>query len=247
MPRLTLIVRSYLWTAALLCGAVVAHADSVIVAPNANASTAGNAGTFIPFSNNTWTFQWQIAASQLTPMAGSNVNAIGFRLGSSVPGVAAGENVGNWALQLSGAANSLGGMTSNFAANVGSGATTVHSGGLTLPELPGGATVNGFFLIPFTTLYHYTGGDLLVTLQVSGGRPDLPAIDGVTAGSGGVVNTVGQIAGSGVEVGYYNAPITGFRYAAPVTPPASVPEPAAISVLLLGGILAFAAPSRRKI
>src|SRR5277367_7144354 len=86
-----------------------AQADSLLVAPNGDTAANGNAGTIIPFAEGAAaiTFQWDLAGSQLTPMIGDTINAIGFRLltgSSNVPGPT---TIGTFDLQLSSSLNPI--------------------------------------------------------------------------------------------------------------------------------------------
>jgi hypothetical protein len=215
---------------------------SVVVAPNANAAANGNADTFIVFSEGTqaWTFQWQLAASQLTAMVGDTISAIGFRLDAGSSSFAAGTSIGSWDLELSGAANALGSMSTTLANNIGAGATTVYNNSLVLPAMTGGAGPNPFFLINFTTPYTYTGGDLLMTLSVlSGGAINNVVLDANTVDSHG--DTAGGPGGNN-EAQFYNYPITEFQFNATT----AAPEPGSL-LLFLGGGLALAATKLRRL
>src|SRR5271170_1569763 len=97
----------------LIASAGVAQAD-LIVAPSANTSANGNADTIVPLGeqDDTWTFQWQLAGSQLSAMVGDTVTGIGFRLATGESSVPAGTSIGSWNLELSSAANALGSLSS---------------------------------------------------------------------------------------------------------------------------------------
>jgi hypothetical protein len=215
---------------------------SVVVAPNANAAANGNSDTLIVFSEGTqaWNFQWQLAASQLTAMVGDTISAIGFRLDAGSASFAAGTSIGSWDLELSGAANALGSMSTTLANNIGAGATTVYNNSLVLPAMTGGAGPNPFFLITFTTPYTYTGGDLLMTLSVlAGGANNNVVLDANTVDSHG--DTAGGPVGTANQAQFFNYPITEFQF----NPTTAVPEPGSL-LLFLGGGLALAGAKRRK-
>lgn len=207
-----------------------AHAG-LIVAPNANAGSNGNTEQFALFGEGTTPveFQWQFAASQLTGMAGSDVTGIGFRLPGGSTSISAGTSIGTWTLELSGAANSIGSMSTTFANNIGTGATTVLSGGLTLPGITGGAGPNPFFLIPFMTPFSYSGGDLVMTLIVNNASSFSVDANGVDT----LGDTVGQIGGASPNAQFFNYPITEFQFG-------PVPEPASL-LLTAAGVALIAA------
>ncbi len=213
---------------------------STIVAPNGNAAANGNGSSVVPFSDGTnlFEFQWQIAASQLTSMVGQDITAIGFRLQGGASSVASGTTIGTWDLELSGAANALGSLSTTLANNIGAGATTVYNNSLTLPALTGGAGPNPFFLISFTTPFLYTGGDLLMTLDVANAAPVLTIpVDANSPDANG--NAVVQ---QGTRTGFVNYPITEFQFFAP----SELPEPGSLVLFLTGGLALLGAGIRRK-
>jgi hypothetical protein len=116
----------------------------------------------IPRETGATTFQIDIAASQLTSLAGESINAIGFRLPGGAPSIAS-VTLSGFSLELSGSANPIGSLSATPSANIGANAQTVDSGTLVLSGLVGGSATNPFFLINFSTPYLYTGGDLLIT------------------------------------------------------------------------------------
>jgi hypothetical protein len=221
----------------LLSFAIVARADIFDVAPNANASANGNSVQFfILDTNSPITFQWDVAASQLTSLVGLNITALGFRLpgGSSTIGSAI--NFASFNLQLSGSLNPLGSLSSTPASNVAANAVTVYNAPLTIPanSLIGGAGPNPFYLIDFTTPFLYTGGDLLMTLQRTGEAPF--SVDANTVDSRG--DTVGCTSGT-CQAQFFNYPITEFRATS------AVPETS--SVLLMATVALGCLALRRKL
>jgi hypothetical protein len=229
----------------LIASAGVAQAD-LIVAPSANTSANGNADTIVPLGeqDDTWTFQWQLAGSQLSAMVGDTVTGIGFRLATGESSVPAGTSIGSWNLELSSAANALGSLSSTVTSNIGPHATSVFDNSITLPALTGGTGPNPFFLILFSTPYTYTGGDLLMTLNVTNGNL-LQELDGNVVDANG--NTVGfDFGDASTKVGFYNYPITEFQFTSTTTLP--TPEPALLPLLLGGGfaLISFHRAHRRK-
>jgi hypothetical protein len=207
-------------------------AASIIVAPNANSTVEGNDATVAITLGNVSTFQWAFAASQFTGVpVGSRFTAIGFRGDASSPNQpAAGLNLSQWNLQLSASLNSVGSLSDTPASNIGPDAVTVHSGALSIPagQFTGGAGPNAFSFIPFTQPYTYSGGDLLLTLQVSTG--DSISLDAVSVG--GVTDSIG-VTPDGTAAHFFNVPVTALQYDAGA--PTGVPEPATFAIT--GGVL----------
>jgi PEP-CTERM motif len=208
------------------------RADSLLIAPNANAATSGNANQSILLSEGAppLTFQWDLAASQLTAMMGDTIDAIGFRLASASSNVTGPTTIGTFDLQLSSSLNPIGSLSGTPVNNIGPDAVTVYAGSLVLGSLTGGAGPNPFFLINFVTPFTYTGGDLLMTENVA----NAPAI-GTVFVDANFVDSLGDTSSTlnGGEAQFFNYPITEFEY----SPSTAVPEPSA--VLLLGiGLLA---------
>jgi hypothetical protein len=221
------------FTVALITGSAATLSSAQLVLPAANASAEGPAVITGPLANADLTFQWLFDGSQLPAVpAGSIFTAIGFRLDAGQPGRPGIEHVfSRWDLQLSGSLHPAGALDPVFANNVAADVVTVRSGPYTLPanSLPGGAGPNGFFFIPFTTPYTYSGGGLLLTLRQNGssGLALLP-LDGVAlAGLAGVADSVrggGDDATSG-QAQFSNVPVTALQY----TP---IPEPGSALLML---------------
>jgi hypothetical protein len=213
-----------------------------VVVPNANAAANGNAPQFLIIGNGaagTYTFQWELAASQLTALTGDSLTAIGFRLGADAASVAAGTTIPSFNLELSPSVNPIGSLSTTIANNIGAGGVTVYSGSVVLGALTGGAGPNPFFLISFSTPYTYTGGDLVVT-EIVTTSADL-AVDANNVGDG-LVDTVSDIGGSGLAE-FFNYPITEFEGTAGTADAA--PEPATLFGLA-GGMLFFGALRLRR-
>ncbi len=213
-----------------------AFAQSAVV-PGANANTSGGTYSYLPFGEQFPTvMQVDVAASQLTGLVGDDIDSIGFRLAPGASSVAAGTVIGDWTLELSSSLNSLGSLSAGYEDNIGADAETVYSGSLTLGALTGGAGVNPFFDIDFTTPYLYEGGDLLYTLEVSGATNQGIAVDAISEGM--VEDTVGYVGSSRKQAQFFTAPVTQFGYSAPFVAdsvqPAATPEPSSLALLLTG-------------
>ena len=226
----------------LLVLGLSAHA-TVLVAPNANAGTNGNAVQYGIFGNGTIgenvTFQFDMATSQLTPMDGSAITAIGFRLPGGASTINSATTVGPYSITLSGSLNPLGSLSATQSSNIAPGAVTVYNATLVIPAnaLVGGSGPNPFFLINFTTPYNYSGGDLLVTLSYT-----MQAAVGVDANSVDSLGDTSACVGGFCAAEYFNYPITEFQYSA------STPTPEPGTLALFGsGILGLAGMLRRKI
>ena len=227
----------------LLASGLMAYAGVVdVVAPNANTSTNGGTPQFGIFGENSSTayvFQWQIAASQLTSLLGDTLTSIGFRLPAGAASVA-GATIGTFNLELSPSANPIGSLSTTPANNIGAGGVTVRSGSLTLGALTGGAGPNPFFLIPFTTSYLYSGGDLVITESTNNGSTF--GVDAVSYVGGGVVDSSSTVGGTG-RVEFYNIPVTEFEA---TTAPTSAPEPTTLFLFGSGMLIAGAVRLRRR-
>jgi hypothetical protein len=215
---------------------------SVVVTPNANTNVEGNDSTVSPFRFADFAMQWILDDSLFSSVpVGSRVTAIGFRLdGTQTSQPATDVTYNRWDLQLSNSSKGPGTLSSTFANNVGSNAVNVRSGPLTIPanafvDVPG---VNPFYYISFSTPYIYSGGDLLVTLRLTGNQNI--RVDAVTPTSiAGIGNTVGTFDSDANAqtggVGFFNMPVTAFQFEA-----AQVPEPSTFVLLGLGfGALVF--------
>ncbi len=221
--------------AAILLATPAANAG-VIVLPNANTNTSGNAQQFGVFggAGTIDTLQWVYSASQLTSIVGQQITSIGFRLPAGASTVTTPATFTQWDLQVGTSLNPPGSLSATYAANQGANTTTVLSGPLVIPanSFVGGAGPNPFFDLQFTTPFTYTGGDLLFTLRKS---TDSTANFGVDANTLplSVTDTVGST-GSGDTTGtqhFFNSPITQLDFAT-----AAVPEPSSLALLALGGL-----------
>jgi hypothetical protein len=241
---------SSLCIALLFLGYGLSAQASLLVAPNANAETNGSTDQFGVFGNGQGTaitFQWDLAASQLTPLDGTAITGIGFRLPGGARNISSPTTVGSWDLELSGSLNPIGSLNATPANNIASNAVVVYNNSsLVIPanSLIGGAGPNPFFLINFTTPFTYTGGDLLMTVTE-------PAITNlmVDANSVDALGDTAACFGTSCQAQFYNYPITEFQYSA-------VPEPASfllittqitlfLALLALGGATLKRSPTPR--
>lgn len=230
--------RNRLGTALLfITCAVGAKADLYVVAPNANTSVSGDIFQKSIFdSPGPVTFQWDVAASQLTSLVGTTITGIGFRLQGGAPTWPTDSLSPSFDLELSGSANPIGSLSSTQANNIGANATTVYNSSLDIPvnSLVGGSSPNPFYVINFTTPYAYAGGDLLLTLNSVGGIGPYVDANNIYDPNGPYSVTYGDT--SATVHGYsaaefYSFPITEFQYTA------LTPEPGYL--VLLGVMMAL--------
>jgi hypothetical protein len=224
----------------LATGLVMVHAGTITdVVPNKNASVNGSYYEFYSFGEAgavSYTFQWELAASQLTSLVGDSLTAIGFRLNSGTPTVSGPTVITSFNLELSPAVNPIGSLSTTFANNIGPGGVTVYNNSLTLGPLTGGVGPNPFFVIVFSTPYTYTGGNLVMTETIFGGSNF--SVDANYYGDGYGDTVENLFGGVLTETAAY--PITEFQATA-----ASTPEPGTL-LTLAGGLLVLGARSLHK-
>jgi hypothetical protein len=221
----------------LATGFVTAQASTVYdVVPNGNTSVNGNNEQREVFGEGnapSYTFQWQLAASQLTSLVGDTLTAIGFRLPGGSSTVTGPTTITSFDLELSPSVNSIGSLSATTASNIGAGGVTVYNSSLTLGTLTGGSGPNPFFLITFSTPYVYSGGDLVMTETILGGSTFY--VDANDIGDG-----YGDTSSDGLTE-FFNYPITEFQ----ATSGTVTPEPG--TLLTLGsGLLMLGTLRLRK-
>lgn len=158
--------------------AVFSAQATVIVAPNANATTEGISNNLIPFDLGTTGLRYQqrTSASEFGVLSDpSHITATAFRRDASFTRPTFDFNYSSITLGLSTLTTSL---TNNFAANRGSDFTVVYSGSLnvSVPGVTSGIGPNPFdFVISFQTpfLYDPSQGDLLWEFQNFGTFSDI--------------------------------------------------------------------------
>ena len=221
---------------------------ATVVAPGAYAGAdapSGQYGVFGNPANSAITFQFVIAASQLSTITtGAQISSIGFRFAGYPYLEPAGTlNYSRYDIQIGRAANTTTALSTSFAANMGSDAVLARSGALTIPSsafayqpgdssgTPGSAATN-FYNLGFTTPYTYAGGDLAVTIRMvpTSGNAAVP-VDAFNADSR--INTVvafGNASATSGTVGQAFAPVTQITFNAT----AAVPEPATWAMMIAG-------------
>lgn len=246
-------------TAFVVAMASAAQATTLVVTPNANATSPGTNNVNSPFgansTSNLYVMQVQYAASLFTGIeVGSQLTSVGFRL-------ARGSTTNNralvydsFAIQLGSSTKAIGGLSRNFAENLGADTVLAQSGPLTIdrhalladactgrrcnPVVP----VNSFYTIDLGSAYTYMGGDLLITFSsmlAAGTIGQIVALDAVDPY---LVPTVSTVATSGsgssfptrgLPVNFTYAPILQFGFEPPL-PAAVIPEPATWALMLIG-------------
>jgi len=113
------------------------------------------------------TFQQVMSPSQLVGLQiGDIITGMQLRLDSNWLASAGSTNT-NFDVSIGPSNFAPGSLTSSVSGNQGPGTVLARSGSITFPlnSFPFGASPNNFGpLIPFTTSYQYTGGDLLLTI-----------------------------------------------------------------------------------
>jgi hypothetical protein len=233
----------------VLAVAVLAAASALagtIVIPTANTATEGTGADDIGYAylgGAAETTQMFIPASFLSGIpTGDLLTGLAFRLDSSAS--TGPSSTLNWTnldivvSQPSGTYTST--LGTLFSSNLGGDATTVRSGAFSVNtnDYSGNGSPNAFGpFITFTTPYLYTGTDLLIQFRSTGsGGADL-VLDADTAGIGTeYYNGNGYTATTGnSSIG--RVPVTEFQF---TTAGTTVPEPASLGLVLLGGALLLA-------
>jgi hypothetical protein len=236
-------MRSQFVAVALACALGTPLLADVIVAPNANASVAGNGGlnTLLRDANNPRTYQVQIAASELGAAAGQQITGVQFRLqpssANATPWPATDATWANYDITLAEAANPISSMSTTFASNM-TNPVVVRSGPLTMTanSYPGGATAPtpndwGFF-ISFTTPYTYNGGDLVIHFSHDGSNlSNNRFLDSISTTGPGYGTAVRALSGTGYQVA------TGSAASFTIMQLTYIPAPSSLALLGLGGLV----------
>lgn len=216
---------------------------ATVVFPNANTSAVGGTDTVGPFGvGGGIGFQYLMNASQFSGVpVGSQITAIGIRVGATFATAPNPALSGTYVIKLSTSTVALGSLTNTFANNAGSNVTTVFNGTLNIAQnaVTGGAGPNPFYVINFTTPYTYTGGDLLLSISntnLTGGNIDIDAI---------AVGALADSAVAGGTVHFANVPVFQFTFNPAIS---ATPAPSSITLMILAlafvGAFAF---SRKRV
>lgn len=229
-------------------------ANVTVTTPNGFAGTDATGSQSGPFVDTDRTFQYVYAASQFAGLAGHLITGMAFRANNSETGTKPSQamNFAHYDIQLSDSVFTPGNLSTTFANNIGANVVTVRSGALTVPagSFPTGGNPNVFgFVIQFSTPYLYDGQDLLVTLRHTGqGNAGLDFfMDAINNSLSAVSEGIGASSANG---GYTATSIPGKAagqsaiISAPIIQFLLVPEPASLSLFLIG-IVGIGA-SRRK-
>ncbi len=245
---MTIFSRAAIAATLLASAAALPAQAATVVAPGAYAGTDAPSGQFGVFgnpANSAATFQFVVAASQLSGITtGAQISSIGFRFAGYPYLAPSGTlNYSRYDVQIGRATNTTTSLSTNFAANMGADAVVARSGALTIPAsafayqpgdssgTPGSAATN-FYNLAFTTPYTYSGGDLAVTIRMAPTNGNSAvAVDAFTADSR--INTVfafGNASATSGNVGEAFAPVTQITFNAT----AAVPEPGTWAMMIVG-------------
>ena len=181
----------------------IAFAQSHVVAPAAHATTDAPGQNRIAGAGGDLRQQILIAESRLSPMIGSDIQAIEFRRSASAETFLGGTV--HMTVRLSPASTEPIECSETFAANVGGGAVQVYDGPVVLPTSPGVAgasvpwTATNVVRIPFSTPYAYAGGPLCIDIvgsPIAGQEPGWWMADCADEGLMGAVTDLGGGCGS---------------------------------------------------
>lgn len=221
------------------------HATAgIIVFENTYASANGNSDSSLALANNSVSIEFLMAGSQFAAIpTGADITALGFRATAVDVNQPVSTTVySNYSIELSTSQTAIGSMSNNFSNNLGSDATIVRSGPLTIGQnafpFTSGPGPNGFYYLTFTTPYVYQGGDLLLTLQsthTSGSGVDLDAMN---------LDSLVDSAVSGGSTEFFTAPVMAFQFQASSTP--GVPEPSGLALTVSAGFGLWGLAIRRK-
>ena len=149
------------------------------IVPSDYATKAGNTALNYALSGYPATAQYLYAESQVLNAGikpGDILTGIRFRMATGSPGgPQTAFTYANWDLTISRSTRGVGMLTGFIPGNTASDAVAVRRGKLLVPanSMPSDKAVNDFgFLIPFTSNYTYTGGNLLLTMTHDVGEWD---------------------------------------------------------------------------
>lgn len=206
---------------------------ALYVVPTANTSAEGNSSDDAPLGVSGQRFQQVFSSALLSAFpAGSQILGLGLRVNGGETALPA-QTVTTFDIWIGQSLNAPGSLSATFANNRGAG-DLVRQGPLVISagDFPGGATPNGFGVIPFDIPYEYTGGDLLIEIGYQGfsaGR-NADAIYPFTASQAQTAFGSGYSSLT-ANVGLYNEAIV---FAFDLEPLAPVPEPAETGLLAMG-------------
>ncbi len=218
---------------------------SLVVIPSAFASTEGgnsNGGVLGP---NARTFQYDYSSSVLTLHPGDSLIGLAFRLNTGVGAISGALSWTQFDIQIATSTAAPGSLSTTFATNAGTDATTVRSGALNFAAgaFPTGHTPNSFgpeihFSMPFT----YAGGDLLITIRTSGnGQGTAVLVDSDP-------NTSGSYQGQGSTLGSSATVANGATSTTAIMElDVAAPEPGTLMLMAGGMLIAMAGARARRV
>ncbi len=228
-----------------VCATGVLNAQTAVV-PASLATTAANSNSARIIRAEAYTYQMQIAASELTAFAGKSITGLSFRVDNGFSPGTTDRAFTDFEITLGKAANAMSAFSTTFANNVTDG-VLVMDGALTLSASAfdsSGSPVNAFGpVLSFDTPYSYTSGDLVILFSHTGTSSSL-TFDAASSATSGY----GTLFRAQYNAGFQatTATTTNATFAVVQIHAGAIPEPSSAAFLAGAGALGFCASRRRR-
>ncbi len=218
---------------------------TLVTIPSAFSATEANNSNGGVLGANARTFQYDYSSSVLSINPGDKLIGMAFRLNTGTSVISGALSWSQFDVEIATSTASPGSLSTTFASNAGTDATTVRSGALSFAAgaFPTSHTPNNFgpeitFSLPFT----YTGGDLLVTIRTSGNTQGTAVLLDAEGNSSGSYQGQGSTLGSNATVAN-GATSTTVILGLDVV---SAPEPKTWMLAPIGGVIVILAAAARR-